>query len=135
METILLITSTILFHLPLALYKDTIRRYQRMEQYNPDKAWHYDYENGDLFEYSLSTYYYFASSLIFALFPLIGGFELNWILAIILNIALSFFIIPFIAFSIYPANSILNKGSLKAIGAVCVLIAFILWGICESKVL
>lgn len=129
MNTILLIISIILFHLPLALYKDTIRRYQRMVQYNPMKAYDYDFNNGYLMETSLSVIIYFISSLLFALFPLIGGLGLNWIIAIILNLVLAFFIIPFIAFSVYPTNSILTKRSLVIISAVSIVVAIILWRI------
>lgn len=129
MNTILLIISIVLFHLPLALYKDTIRRYERMVQYNPIKAFEYDSNNGFIKEVSLSVIIYFLSSLVFALFPLIRGLGINWIIAIILNLVLAFFIIPFIAFSVYPTNSILTKSSLVIISAVSIVVAIILWRI------
>jgi len=100
-----------------------------MMQYNPIKAYDYDFENGNLNEVSLSVILYFLSSLVFALFPLIGGLGLNWFLAIILNLALSFVIIPFITFALYPSKSIFTKRTLKVIGASSMVIAILLWRI------
>lgn len=119
MKTLLLIISVVLFHLPLGIYKDTLRRFNRMEQYNPDKAFSYGLENGSLMENSLSVIFYFVSSLLFALIPLIGGLKINWILAIILNMILSFFIIPFVVFYMYPHNGIFTKKSIKLLGVIC----------------
>ncbi|TWP28827.1 hypothetical protein ETU08_08255 [Apibacter muscae] len=131
---ILCILSVIIFHLPLTLYKDTIRRFQRMEKYNPDKALIYNQYNGNLSEISLSVILYFLSSLLFSLFPLIEGLEINWLIAIILNLGLAFYVIPFIGFIFYPSDMIFNKNTLKIIGSICIILGFILFTIGMSDI-
>ncbi|HAT3992543.1 TPA: hypothetical protein I9Y78_001970 [Elizabethkingia anophelis] len=123
---IILILSVIIFHLPLAFYRDTIRRYKRMEHYNINRAFSYEDENGDLMEVSFSTVIFFISSFLFSLLPLILGMSINWIVALIINIFTAILIVPFLAFYIYPMNRIFTKRSLNIIGMLCISVGFIL---------
>ena len=126
--SILIIISIVLFHLPLAFYKDTIRRYQNMERYNPDKAFIYEFENGSLPNISLSVILYFVSSLFFALYPA-NTLGVHWIIAILVNTFASFYVFPFIAFYLYPSNTIMTKQTIKVIGVGCVIVGFVLYGV------
>lgn len=126
MNTILFLIGLVLFHLPLTLYKDTIRRFQNMQRFNPDRAFNYQYKNGDLIKISLSVVLYFVSGLLLGLIPLIEGFGIHWLFAIIINVILSFYVIPFIAFVVYPQGTILSKNALKTICAICVIVGWIL---------
>ena len=109
MPTLLFIISAVLFQLPFATYQDTIRRFKRMQLYNPDKAFSYELENGRLDENILLISLVFVSGFIIALFPLHKGIDLHWIILIIGNIICLYLVTPFIAFRLYPRELIYDR--------------------------
>ena len=113
MATVLFLLSAILFHLPSGIYKDTFRRYKRMELYNPDKAFSFEVQNGNPLENNSITGLVLLSSLLLALIPLILGLDFHWIIIIIANILFSYFIAPMIAFVVYPKDAIYTNKVLK----------------------
>jgi hypothetical protein len=113
MATVLFLLSAILFHLPSGIYKDTFRRFKRMELYNPDKAFSFEVQNGNPLENNSITGLVLLSSLLLALIPLILGLDFNWIIIIIANTLFSYFIAPMIAFVVYPKDAIYTNKVLK----------------------
>lgn len=113
MATVLFLLSAILFHLPSGIYKDTFRRFKRMELYNPDKAFSFEVQNGNPLENNLITGLVLLSSLILALIPLILGLNFHWMIIIIANTLFSYFIAPMIAFVVYPKDAIYTNKVLK----------------------
>lgn len=113
MATVLFLLSAILFHLPSGIYKDTFRRFKRMELYNPDKAFSFEVQNGNPLENNSITGLVLLSSLILALIPLILGLDFHWIIIIIANTLFSYFIAPMIAFVVYPKDAIYTNKVLK----------------------
>ncbi len=113
MATVLFLLSAILFHLPSGIYKDTFRRYKRMELYNPDKAFSFEVQNGNPLENNSITGLVLLSSLLLALIPLILGLDFHWIIIIIANTLFSYFIAPMIAFVVYPKDAIYTNKVLK----------------------
>ena len=132
---LILIISAILFHLPLAFYKDTARRFQRMQQFNPEEAIIYETENNIPFALSGSgqspfanqLFFYISgiSSFIFALIPLFFALDIHWTIIIIGNILASLFVIPFLAFVIYSFNTIMSVRLLKTITIICIILGSI----------
>ncbi|USL94712.1 hypothetical protein D1J36_005225 [Riemerella anatipestifer] len=127
---ILLILSFILFQLPLAFYGDTMRRLNRMKYYNALKADNYIFENGDISENKYMSLN-LLSSWILSLFPLIGGLNIHWLLAIVIAVISSQLIVPFIAFSLYPFNTIYSIRKLKLIATIYPILGFILYFIAK----
>lgn len=113
MATVLFLLSAILFHLPSGIYKDTFRRFKRMELYNPDKAFSFEVQNGNPLENNSITGLVLLSSLILALIPLILGLNFHWMIIIIANTLFSYFIAPMIAFVVYPKDAIYTNKVLK----------------------
>ena len=113
MITFLFLLSAILFHLPSGIYKDTFRRYKRMELYNPDKAFSFEVQNGNPLENNSITTLVLLSSLLLALIPLFIGLNLHWLIIIICNTLFSCFIAPMIAFFVYPKDVIFTNKVLK----------------------
>ena len=113
MATVLFLLSAILFHLPSGIYKDTFRRFKRMELYNPDKAFSFEVQNGNPLENNSITGLVLLSSLLLALIPLILGLDFHWIIIIIANTLFSYFIAPMIAFVVYPKDAIYTNKVLK----------------------
>lgn len=113
MATVLFLLSAILFHLPSGIYKETFRRFKRMELYNPDKAFSFEVQNGNPLENNLITGLVLLSSLILALIPLILGLNFHWMIIIIANTLFSYFIAPMIAFVVYPKDAIYTNKVLK----------------------
>lgn len=130
MSTLFLLTSAILFHIPLAFYKDTARRFQRMQQFNQDKAMSYKLENNIPLEYGILSanglskeqnpfsnqlFFYISgiTSLLVALIPLYFAFDFHWAIIIVGNVIASYFIIPFLVFFIYPKAGIMSIRLLK----------------------
>ncbi|MEJ5102223.1 hypothetical protein [Chryseobacterium sp. MYb328] len=109
MSTLLFIISAVLFQLPFATYQDTIRRFKRMQKYNPDKAFNYELENGKLNENTLYLFLVFVSGFIIALFPLYKGINLHWLILIISNIICLYLVTPFIAIKLYPSELIYER--------------------------
>lgn len=106
MATVLLLLSAILFHLPSGIYKDTFRRFKRMELYNSDKAFSFEAQNGNPLESNSITGLVLLSSLLLALIPLFLALDFHWIIIIIANTLFSYFIAPMIAFVVYPKDAI-----------------------------
>ena len=113
MATVLFLLSAILFHLPSGIYKETFRRFKRMELYNPDKAFSFEVQNGNPLENNSITGLVLLSSLLLALIPLILGLDFHWIIIIIANTLFSYFIAPMIAFVVYPKDAIYTNKVLK----------------------
>ncbi len=127
MATVLFLLSAILFHLPSGIYKDTFRRFKRMELYNPDKAFSFEVQNGNPLENNSITGLVLLSSLLLALIPLILGLDFHWIIIIIANTLFSYFIAPMIAFVVYPkdaiyTNKILKLKTIQYIGLAVILL-------------
>ncbi len=113
MATVLFLLSAILFHLPSGIYKDTFRRFKRMELYNPDKAFSFEVQNGNPLENNSITGLVLLSSLLLALIPLILELNFHWMIIIIANTLFSYFIAPMIAFVVYPKDAIYTNKVLK----------------------
>lgn len=109
----LFILSAIFFHIPSGIYKDTFRRFKRMELYNPDKAFSFEVQNGNPLEGNSITALVLLSSLLLALIPLFLGLELHWLIIIIVNTLFSYFVAPMIAFLVYPKDAIYTNKVLK----------------------
>lgn len=113
MTTVLFLFSAILFHLPSGIYKDTFRRFKRMEQYNPDEAFSFEVQNGTPLENNSTTALVILSSFLLALIPLLIGFDFHWLLIVIANTLFGYFIAPMIAFVVYQKNAIYTNKVLK----------------------
>ena len=113
MSTVLFLFSAILFHLPSGIYKDTFRRFKRMELYNPDKAFSFEVQHGNPLESNSITGLVLLGSLLLALIPLFLGLDFHWIIIIIANTLFSYFIAPMIAFVVYPKDAIYTNKVLK----------------------
>ncbi len=127
MTTVLFILSAILFHLPSGIYKDTFRRFKKMEHYNPDKAFSYEVQNGYPLENNSITVLVLLSGLLLALIPLFLGFDFHWIVIIITNTLFAYFVAPIIAFVVYPkdaiyTNKILKFKTIQYIGTAAILL-------------
>lgn len=109
----LFILSAIFFHIPSGIYKDTFRRFKRMELYNPDKAFSFEVQNGNPLESNSITALVLLSSLLLALIPLFLGLELHWLIIIIGNTLFSYFVAPMVAFLVYPKDAIYTNKVLK----------------------
>ncbi|MFC4738978.1 hypothetical protein ACFO3U_03135 [Flavobacterium ponti] len=113
MSTFIFIISAILLHIPSGIYKDTIRRFKRMEEFNPDKAYSFQVTNGHPLDNSTLSGLALFSSIILALIPIFQALSINWILIIIINTLFSFLIAPVIAFIFYPKGVIYTNRRLK----------------------
>lgn len=130
MVTILFLLSVMMFQLPFGIYQHTVRRFKRMQNFNPLKSFDYEFENGR-FEDNIGIYItVFVSGLFLALIPLFIGFDFHWSILIIGNLISLYFITPFIAFVFYPKESIYSSKLLKikniqyiAIGIIFLVIA------------
>jgi hypothetical protein len=126
-----MIISLMFFHLPLAFYEDTKRRYKRMEYYNNPKRFDYDWHNDFAFDDRLSsskTKYFELlcrlSSYIGGLFPLFILLDFHWILLILMNLLLIGPANMLIVIFSTPQKSILSFSLLKPMS-----ISFIVLGI------
>lgn len=111
MKIALLIFATLAFHLPLGLLKHTIRKYKRMELYNPDEAFHYKIVNGSFSDDTsvrLGIFGFF-SGLVIAFVPLYIAFDVSWFIILISNTICLFTISPWIAFVLMPLTGIHTK--------------------------
>ncbi len=114
MKITFLIISALAFHLPLGMIKETIRKYKRMEYYNPDKAIMYNIENGTFNDNTtivLGALGY-LSGYGLALVPLFSAFEIHWLIILISNTLFLFFISQWIAFSLIPLTGIYTRKTL-----------------------
>lgn len=133
MTTFLFLLSAMLFQLPFGMYQETLRRFKRMELYNPDKSLNYKSESGKLIANLGIQSAVFFSGFTLALLPLFLGLSFNWIILITGNILCLYFVTPFIAYIIYPIIRIKTISALKfktiqfiVPGAVCLFIALAL---------
>ncbi|AFD56399.1 hypothetical protein CG08_1378 [Riemerella anatipestifer] len=101
-----------------------------MKYYNALKADNYIFENGDISENKYMSLN-LLSSWILSLFPLIGGLNIHWLLAIVIAVISSQLIVPFIAFSLYPFNTIYSIRKLKFIATIYPILGFILYFIAK----
>lgn len=130
MVVVLFLLSTIMFQIPFGIYQHTVRRFKRMQAFNPLKSFDYEFENGR-FEDNISTYVaVFVSGMLMSLVPLFMGFDFHWVILIIGNLITLYFITPFIAFIFYPKERIYTSKLLKikciqyiGLGVVLLLIA------------
>ena len=120
MEVLLLIASILSYHYPAGLYRDTQRRYENMRNFN--NQYDYDYHNciipssHPIYEFPLALTSFFAGAIL-PIFSLIA-LDLNWFLAIVANIIIYLFIAPTLAFISTPHMTIYNKGSLKLLAII-----------------
>ncbi len=129
MKMTLLILSAVIFHLPHSFFEDTIRRYKRMQLYNPEKAYLYEQNNGGMDSFLSINVFGYVLSLVVALIPLFKAFPLRWyavILIIMANILYMVFVSSFLAYFMYPTMAIFWKSKLKEITIVCTIIATVL---------
>lgn len=127
MTIVLFLLSAILFHLPSGIYKDTFRRFKRMELHNPDEAFSFEAQNGNPLESNSTTGLVLLSSLLLALIPLFIALDFHWTIIIIANTLFSYFIAPMIAFVVYPkdaiyTNKILSFKTIQYIGLAIILL-------------
>jgi len=102
-----------MFQMPFGIYQHTVRRFKRMQAFNPLKSFDYEFENGR-FEDNIGTYVtVFVSGMLMALVPLFMGFDFHWAILIIGNLITLYFITPFIAFVFYPKGRIYTSKVLK----------------------
>ncbi|MDY3339016.1 hypothetical protein PG279_07490 [Riemerella anatipestifer] len=125
MTTLLLILSALFFQLPFSFLQHTIRKFKRMEMQN--NSFYYAYENGNPSEVNFLTIMIFVSSLFLPLFPFIIGLNINWFIAIILNLVCLFIVTPFVAFIFYPINNIFTDKLLLLITIVCIIVGLTLY--------
>lgn len=135
MKITLLILATLSFHMPLCLLRHTIRKFKKMELYNPELAFLYESNNGSFDDKStiLLGIINLLCGLGFALAPLFVAFDINWLIIIISNSVFLFTISPWIAFFLMPLRSIYTKKALIkgmvmyfAIGLVLFIIGLII---------
>lgn len=130
MTLVLFLLSAIMLQMPFGIYQHTVRRFKRMQTFNPLKSFDYEFENGR-FQDNIGIYVtVFASGLLLALIPLFMGFDFHWSILIIGNLISLYFITPFIAFVFYPKESIYTSKLLKiksmqyiALGIIFLVIA------------
>ena len=126
---ITLILSAILLQIPLALYKDTVRRFQRMELYNPDKAIDYTFDNGSFTDITWQVILFLLFGYILSFVLLVNGLEIHWFLCFVIHLFLVFLITPIIIFAFYPTRKIFTKRSLNMIGVICLILGILLLAI------
>lgn len=126
---ITLILSAILLQIPLALYKDTLRRFQRMELYNPDKAIDYTFDNGSFADITWQVILFLLFGYILSFVPLVNGLEMHWLLCFVIHLVLVFLITPIIIFAFYPTRRIFTKRSLNMIGVISLILGILLFAI------
>lgn len=126
MSTVLFLLSAIMFQLPFGIYQHTIRRFKRMQTYNPVKAFDYEFENGSFRDNTGLSVIVFISGLGLALIPLFLGLNFHWLILIIANLLCLYFITPFVAFFIYPKEAIYTTRILKFKAIVFVVLGIVL---------
>ncbi len=136
MQTLLLISSILAYHYPSGLYRDTDRRYKRMKYYG--KNFNYDIKNGinpldknPIFRFPLALVS-FAVGVVLPLFCLRELFGLNWVLTIIINIAIYLTIGPLLAFITTPHMAIFSKNQLKQKALIFIIAGIILYAISRA---
>lgn len=116
MEKFLLIVSILSLHYPIGLFKDTTRRYKRMQHYG--KNIEYKIQNGitndsnPIFSFPISLIA-IIGSFILAYFPLKGLLDLSWFWIILINFVISLIVAPTLAFISSPGMTILYRNQLK----------------------
>lgn len=111
--TFLFLLSWILFQLPFGIYQDTIRRFKRMQNYNPVQAFDYEYENGKFEENVGFSAVVFISGFGLGLIPLFQALNFHWLILIVVNIISLSVLVPFVSFLLYPKGSIYTIKKLK----------------------
>lgn len=120
------ILSAIFLQLPMCIYKDTLRRYQRMALYNPEKAYDYEFENGKIDNLSIYLVVFLFVGYILSYIPLLN-INVHWFVALIIHLVFIFVVSPIITFIIYPKGKIYNRKSIHIFGVVCIIIGIILF--------
>ncbi len=117
MKSVLLIISILCLHYPLGLFKDTMRRYNRMKYYGTE--WKYQFANAisPIESNPITRFPGFLTasfaSFILALFPMFELFNIHWILIIFINLMITYIFAPMLAFITIPFRKILMKRLLK----------------------
>lgn len=129
-----MIISFMLFHLPLAFYEDTKRRYKRMEYYNNPNRFDYDWNNDFAFKDELSSsktklfeILCRLSSYIGALLPLFKLLNFHWIFIILLNLLILGPAHMLFVFFVTPHKSILSFNILKPMSIVFIVLGIIFY--------
>jgi hypothetical protein len=132
MEKFLLIASILSLHYPMGLFKDTTRRYNRMQSFG--KNMEYKIQNGvtndsnPIFGFPISLIAIIAS-FIFAYFPLKELLELSWFWIILINFLITLIIGPTLAFVTTPGMTILYKDQLIKRTIIFTILGIILYGV------
>ncbi|MEW5676436.1 hypothetical protein ABGT15_08990 [Flavobacterium enshiense] len=113
MTVVLFLLSTIMFQMPFGIYQHTVRRFKRMQAFNPLKSFDYEFENGRFEDNIGLSALVFVSGLIFAAIPLFVGLDFHWLILIVGNLISLYVVTPFIALMFYPKESIYTSKSLK----------------------
>lgn len=124
---IILVLSAILLQVPLALYKDTVRRFQQMELYNLNKAHYYTLMNGFFTDITWQVNLFLLFGYILSFIPLVKGFNIHWGLCLIIHLILVFIITPIIVFIFHPYRKILSRYSVNIIGIASLILGTILF--------
>ncbi|MFC5874079.1 hypothetical protein SAMN05443633_105301 [Chryseobacterium arachidis] len=126
MEIAIFILSTVFFQLPFAFFQHSIRKYKRLESYNPMESLNYTVNNGQLDNMVLKIVI-FISGLMIAFFPLWKAINIHWIFVVFINLIMLYLLTPFLAFAIYPKNRILNVKQLSFLTITCLVFAIMLF--------
>lgn len=130
MDNFLIIISILALHYPIGLFKDTMRRYDRMKYYGKDLE--YNVRN-QISEGSTSIMKFRGSILAFVSSFILGNFPLNlllgwsWYWIFILNIVISLFLAPMIAFATTPNMLIYDRSQLKTRSIIFSLIGILIY--------
>ena len=122
MEIVIFILATVFFQLPFAIYQHSIRKYKRLESYNPMEALNYTVNNGQLDNMILKIVI-FISGLMIAFFPLWKAINIHCIFVVFINLIMLYLLTPFLAFAIYPKNRILNVKQLSFLTITFLVVA------------
>jgi hypothetical protein len=122
METLLLIVAIIAYHYPAGLYRDTQRRYTNMREnsnllsYGPEH---------DIWGFTLYSFPALHSCLVGIIIPILCLIQLdiNWFLAIIINIPIYIFVGPTLAFISTPHMRVHTNRSLIFLTIISFILA------------
>lgn len=132
MEKFLLIVSILSLHYPIGLFKDTTRRYKRMQHYG--KNMEYKIQNGitnesnPIFSFPISLIA-IIDSFILAYFPLKELLDISWFWIILINFLTSLIIAPTLAFITSPGLTILYRNQLNNKTIIFTFIGILFYGI------
>ncbi len=117
MKTILFIFSLTLLHYPLGVFKDTLRRYNRIKLHGNEEV--YEIKNGIIPNMENNPIYNFEGiyisllgAFVLALYPAFKVMSFSWFFIILINVLISLFISQILAFITTPFMSIKNRNQI-----------------------